>query len=582
MLREMQTIPDADAQRNMVALADRILNHVYSGIDVDEEGLDRIRSYNKEGSVVLLPSHKSHVDYIVLSYLLRTNGIQIPVIAAGDNLSFFPLGPVLRRGGAFYIRRSFRGDRLYTALVDAYMRRLLRDGWMIEFFLEGGRSRTGKLLPPMLGLLNMIVSSALGLPRRKVFFVPIAIGYERLMEESSFARELSGQKKTKEDASALLKLGGVLADRWGRVNLQFGEAIELGALRDELGIDPAKITPARRRNIVKNLAHRVMSEINRVTAVTPGHVVAAVLLSRTRGGVAYRELVDQCRRLTEMLLEQGARATPSLVDPQGRMREWGIRQALELYVRGGLLEQHVPGDTLTAEAKRRARLYTGTDVIFTAPAETRIRLDIAKNHIIHRLVDRALVALSLLLDGGEPSAETGVLRDRVQSLSRLFKYEFMFRADASFDAIFDEVLGEMIARGELARDAEVIRAGEGHGGLDGPQWVRFYATLVHNFVESYRIAARSLEALLKVPADAKELAKGALRIGERMFLQGEIERSEAVSQPVIVNAYAAFVDAGYLIRREGKLHVSETFASTEAVASIENRIAAFLPTAPGW
>ncbi|MEQ9324544.1 MAG: 1-acyl-sn-glycerol-3-phosphate acyltransferase [Polyangiaceae bacterium] len=581
MLREMQTIPDADAQRNMVMLAERILTQIYAGIDVDEEGLDRLRALNKVGSVVLLPSHKSHVDYIVLSYILRKNGIQIPVIAAGDNLSFFPAGPVLRRGGAFFIRRSFRGDRLYTAVVDAYMRRLLKDGWMIEFFLEGGRSRTGKLLPPMLGLLNMIVASALGVTGREVFFLPIAIGYERLMEEGAFARELSGQKKEKEDASALLKVGGLLTETWGRVNLQFGDEIELGALRDELGIDPNKITPARRRNIVKNLAHRVMSEINHITAVTPGHLVALVLLSRTRGGVPYRELVAQCRRLLAMLLEQGARTTPSLADDRGRMHERGIRQALQVYVRGGLLEQHVPGDTLTAEAKRRARLYTGTDVIFTAPADKRIRLDIAKNHIIHRLVDRSLVALALRTER-TPRLAQGELRERVRSLSRLFKYEFMFRADAPFETIFDDVVREMMERNELAAEDGAVAPGAGHDGLDGDQWVRFYTALVVNFVESYQLAAKSLEALLKGPADAKDLAKSALKTGERMFLQGEITCSEAVSQPVIVNAYDAFVDAGYLVRREGKLELAETFASPEAAASIEKRIAAFRPDDGGW
>src|SRR4029077_1613919 len=121
------------------------------------------------------------------------HGLASPVIAAGDNLAFFPLGPVFRRAGAFFIRRSFRGDKLYAVVVDAYIRRLLRDGYAIEFFLEGGRSRTGKLLPPQVGLLNMVVEAALGLGDRPVSFVPVSIGYERMMEETEFLRELSGE-----------------------------------------------------------------------------------------------------------------------------------------------------------------------------------------------------------------------------------------------------------------------------------------------------------------------------------------------------------------------------------------------------
>ncbi|MCA9625573.1 MAG: 1-acyl-sn-glycerol-3-phosphate acyltransferase, partial [Myxococcales bacterium] len=478
-------------------------------------------------------------------------------------------------GGAFFIRRSFRGDRLYAALVDAYMRRLLRDGWMLEFFLEGGRSRTGKLLPPMLGLLNMVVASALGVTGREIFFLPVAIGYERLMEEGAFARELSGEAKQKEDASALLQVTGVLLERWGRVNIQFGEAIELSAFAESLKVDRNRVTPAMRRRIVKNLAHRVMSEINRVTAVTPGHLVALVVLNHARAGTAYRDLVAHCRRLTQLLVEEGARATPSLVDATGRMRESGIRQALEIYLRGGLLEQHVPGDTLTKKAKRRAKLHPSTDVIFTAPSDKRIRLDIAKNHIIHRLVDRALVATVLL--AAEEPLDREALASRVQSLSRLFKYEFMFRADASFDIIFDEVVDAMHRAGELALDPP--RPGPGHDGLDGLGWLRFHAANVESFIEAYRVAAGSLEVLDKGPVDPKDLLKGALRTGERMFLEGEITRPEAVSKPVLENAYATFVDAGYILRQDGKLGMSETFRYPGSARAIENRIAAFLPTA---
>ncbi|MEM9694107.1 MAG: 1-acyl-sn-glycerol-3-phosphate acyltransferase, partial [Myxococcota bacterium] len=191
MLEEMQLVPDPSTQQSMSLLVDQIVYRLYAGIDVDKDGLDRLRRLTREGMVVLLPSHKSHIDYIVLSYILRQNGISMPAIAAGDNLSFFPAGPILRRCGAFFIRRSFRGDKLYTTVVDAYIRRLMRDGWMLEFFLEGTRSRTGKPLPPKLGLLNMVVTSALGV-RRPTYFMPVSIGYERPVEEGAFSRELSG------------------------------------------------------------------------------------------------------------------------------------------------------------------------------------------------------------------------------------------------------------------------------------------------------------------------------------------------------------------------------------------------------
>jgi glycerol-3-phosphate O-acyltransferase len=575
MLRELTADPDPATVKGMAAAADRLVDVVYNGLDVDVEGLERVRAAARSGSIVLLPSHKSHVDYLLLSYVLRKHALMLPMIAAGDNLSFFPLGPMFRRAGAFFIRRKFKGDRLYTAVVDAYVRRLLKDGHAIEFFLEGGRSRTGKLLPPMLGLLNMVVDAALTIGGRRVFFVPVSIGYERMVEEGTYARELSGGAKPKETAAALLKVGGVLREKYGRANVQFGRIVELADIRRQLGVG-ADYTPAKRRAIVSRLAHTVMSEINRATAVTPGSLVAVALLCHGRRGLAHADLVALSARLLHLVQRLGARTTPSLTrGPGGDLREAAIREAAVLYVRGGLVVQHVPGDTLTDKARVRARIYTGDDVIYTVPDDKRLSLDMAKNIIVHLFVDRALVSVALLGTHG-PAASLADLRERVRSLSRLFKLEFMFRADATFEAIFEDTVASMAKDGELVRDGDRVSLGPGREGMDGRAWVAFYASVVRNFIESYRVAARALRVLVRGPLPQKDLAARALRIGERMFLGGEIERSEAVSRPVLENAFAAFLDEGYLQRTDGKLALTESFLSEEAAQAIEGRIAAHL------
>lgn len=585
MLRGLQADPDPQALKGLELLADRLIDRVYNGVDVDVEGLERLREAAQRGAVVLLPSHKSHVDYLLLSYVLRKNALQTPVIAAGDNLAFFPLGPVFRRAGAFFIRRSFKGDRLYAAVVDAYVRRLLRDGWAIEFFLEGGRSRTGKVLPPMLGLLNMVVDAALGLEGRVVSFVPVSIGYERMMEEGAFAHEVSGGAKRKEDAAALLDLLPVLQQKYGRANVQIGTIVELDALRGELAL-PDSPTPAKRRSLVTRLGHRVMSEINRATLVTPGSLVATVLLCHRRRGLPHVELVEQCARLLGLVRRLGARTAPSLVrGAGGELRPQAIRDAALVYVHGGLVRQHVPGDTLTGASARRARIYTGDDVIYTVPDDKRLALDLSKNHVVHFFVDRALVSvavLSLLRGGGQgglaPRAEVA---ERVHSLSRLFKLEFMFRADAPFERILDETLADMIAAGELADDGGALGLGAGHAGLDGRGWVTFYASVLRNFLESYRIAARTARVLVKGPLPIKEIVTRALRVGEQMFLGGEIERAEAVCGPVLENAFAAFVEQGYLVRSDGRLELAESFASDEAALAVEARVAGYLSRRAG-
>lgn len=581
MLRSLQTEPDPSTMRVLEKMADTLAERVFAGIDVDLEGIERVREAARRGSVVLLPSHKSHVDYLLLHYVLRKNALSVPLVAAGDNLSFFPVGPLLRRSGAFFIRRSFRGDKLYAIVVDAYIRRLLRDGHAVEVFLEGGRSRTGKLLPPQVGLLNMLVEAALGLGDRPVSFVPVSIGYERMMEEAEFLRELSGEAKRSEDARSLVSAGRALLQSYGRPNVQFGRVIDLGDLRRSLGI-PEEPTPAKRRALVSTLASLVMDEINRVTAVTPGALVATVLLCHPRRGMPHRELVERARRLLSLVRSMGARTTPSVTEgPGGPLSEASLREAAEVYVRGGLLRRHVPGDTLTGVREKQGSAAGGGDVIWVVPEERRIALDIPKNMIVHLFVDRALVAIALgardASEGAPHDATAAGALARARLLARLFRLELHLREGAAFDARFQQALDAMERTGELARAEDgSLAPGPGHDGLDGRGWLLFYAAVLRNFLEGYRIAARALRTLALGPVEKRELVQRAMRIGEQMFLGGEIERAEAVSRPVIENALAAFRDLGYLDRDGDAVRLAPAHRTDEAAAAVEAGIAAYL------
>lgn len=586
MLRDLQAEPDPSTMRVLETMADTIAERVFAGIDVDLEGMERVRDAARRGSVVLLPSHKSHVDYLLLHYVLRKHALSVPLVAAGDNLSFFPVGPLLRRSGAFFIRRSFRGDKLYAIVVDAYIRRLLRDGHAVEVFLEGGRSRTGKLLPPQVGLLNMVVEAALGLGDRPVSFVPVSIGYERMMEETEFLRELSGEAKKGEDIHSLLSAGRALLQSYGRPNIQFGRVIDLGEQRRSMSL-PDDPTPAKRRALVNTLASLVMDEINRVTAVTPGALVATVLLCHPRRGMPHRELVDRSRRLLSLVREVGARTTPSATEgPEGALSEASLRDACEVYVRGGLLRRHVPGDTLTGVREKQGAAPRDEDVIWIVPEERRIALDISKNMIVHLFVDRALVAVALgAREGAAPAPSDPAAHDttaagalaRAGFLARLFRFELNTRQGAAFDARFQQTIDAMVAASELALGASSrLVPGPGHDGLDGRGWLLFYAAVLRNFLEGYRIAARALRTLVLGPSDKGELVVRALRIGEQMFLGGEIERAEAVSRPIVDNALLAFRDLGVLERDGDALSLAPAHRTEEAAAAVEARIAAYL------
>jgi len=485
-------------------------------------------------------------------------------------------------------------------VVDAYIRRLILDGYSIEFFLEGGRSRTGKLLPPKLGLLNMVVEAALSVPTKTVSFVPVSIGYDRLVEGSTYVQELTGGEKQKEDARGLLKTTRVLRGRYGRLNIQFGEILSLDDVRaPESDPPPALVptnggksesslvralSPAKRRALVTRLAHRVMAEINRATAVTPGAVVATALLNHPRRGMSEGELLEMCSRLTKLLIGLGARISAALLATDGELREEAVRDAVHLFLDAEMLVASVPGEGATPARRKRAKIYTGPDVIYTVPDDKRLALDLSKNIIVHFFVARALVATGLFGPRGPENHDhrgppapwalsRATLEDRVRQLSRLFKFEFMFRADATFEQIFAETLSEMLASGELVQAPNGdVQSGPGHDGLEGRGWIAFYASIARTFLEGYRVAARGLAFLLKGPAAQKDLVKRALVAGERMFLAGEIERREAVTRPTLENAYLAFADQGYLAIAQGKAQLAESFATLAAVRAIESKI----------
>lgn len=573
MIKEMQATPDSTTIRALDVLLDRVFHRIYAGLEVDMEGLKRLRELGSEGgAIVLLPSHKSHVDYLVLSFIMFENNLPLPTIAAGDNLSFFPLGPVLRRAGAFFIRRSFKGDKLYAVAVEAYVRRLLREGHTLELFLEGGRSRTGKLLEPKFGLLGMIVDAALTVDK-PVQFIPVSIGYERIVETGSYEHEVSGGEKHKEDAAGLLKTTDVLRHRYGRITVQFADALSLESVRKEVNLPiTGELNEAARRALVTRLANRTMDAINQVTAVTPGALAALALLSSRRRSVAHEELIQRSAKLLSVLQSMNARVTGRLVE-NGVLRSGAMHEAIQMFVDAGMLEVHTPEQTRTAGERKSDRC--GAGALYRVPENKRLELDTSKNHIIHFLVERGLVALSVLHVPSEP-IDLSTARARVLRLSKLFKHEFRFRADASFDKIFEDTLTTMVRSGELKHSKGLLSPGPGHDEWSGRVWLQTYASSLSNFIEGYRVAARSLTLLLRGPLTDKDLVRRALALGNRMFLAGDIHMRESVSKPLIQNAIQAFREEGYLEEQaEHKLALAQSFANIEAASTIEGRLIGF-------
>ena len=337
--------------RSMSFLLKGFWNKLYDGVDMHH--FDTLRSAASGHEVIYVPCHRSHVDYLLLSYQLLNNGIAIPHIGAGINLNLPVIGPILRRGSAFFLRRTFKGDPLYSTVFREYISQLFARGVSLEYFIEGGRSRTGRLLQPRGGMLSMTLRSFLRESRRPVVFQPVYIGYEKVMEGDAYIGELSGKPKEKESLLGFVRAFGVLRQRYGRVALNFGEPIPLVPLLDQVAPDwraaiadpdskPEWLNPA-----VDALATRIQENINRAAHVNPINLLAVALLATPKHAMAEADLVAQlslCQRLLAAL-PYSDRVTMTPLDPiaiiaYGERMQWIRRVA------------HPLGDVLTVDAKQ--------------------------------------------------------------------------------------------------------------------------------------------------------------------------------------------------------------------------------------
>lgn len=523
---------------SMVALLAPLLhlvfNRIYDGIDVDEEGLERAMKVAARLPVVITPSHKSHVDYLVLSYVLWRRGYQVPLVAAGANLSFFPLGFLLRRGGAFFLRRSFKGDKVYTAAFKAYVKKLVHDGIHHEFFPEGGRSRTGKLLQPRLGLFSWQVDAVLEGAREDLAFVPVAIDYERVVESSTYSRELKGGEKKPEDLSALLSAPKVLSENYGRIHLSFDAPLSLAELMKERGVDRHQaVSEEARRGLVRALGNRVMYGISRVSVVTPHALLSTALLAHRRRGISAREITDRIVLLRRIGADLKARFSRQLVDAPSAPTTLGpIGDALRSFAEDGFLK--------IAEA-RGEHVYLVQD-------DRRSELAFYKNTLLNLIAGRTIVC-SALLAVGLP-APLPVARERALFISRLLKLEFIYPTGTKFESIFSETVEHLTRLGLLQPKGDQLDAAP--ESFARPS-LGFLADAVRDYLECYLLAATAAGELEKEPLEKKDFIKRALDIGRGEFLEGRLTMAEALSRSTLENAIALLLELKYLAEKDKAL-----------------------------
>ena len=389
----------ADYSHPVVRSASFILtpvwNKIYRGVLVHH--LDKLKEVAPGHEVVYVPCHRSHMDYLLLSYLLYERGIVPPHIAAGINLNLPVVGTILRKGGAFFMRRSFRGNPLYSAVFTEYVAQLVSGGYSLEYFIEGGRSRTGRLLQPKGGMIAMTVRAYLRQPIRPVLFQPVYIGYEKLMEGNSYLDELSGKPKEKESIWSLLwGIPKVLRQNFGQVVVNFGEPIRLGEVLAERAPEwdgrplQEDEKPAWLADTVDALAQKIQVHVNGAADVNPINLLALAILSTPKHAMGERDLLAQIR-LAKTLLEEMPYSDRATVTPH--TPEEIIAHGEEI----GVLQRipHPLGDVLSVDGDTAVLLsYFRNNVVHLFTASSWIACCFQHNR---RMSRRTLVRLGRTL-----------------------------------------------------------------------------------------------------------------------------------------------------------------------------------------
>ena len=275
-------------------------NRLYNGIEVSH--LERVRAVSDSTEIVYVPCHRSHIDYLLLSYVLYHNGLALPHIAAGINLNLFLVGPLLRRAGAFFMRRSFKEDLLYKAVFDEYIHLLLSKGYSLEYFVEGGRSRTGGMLTPRPGMINMTLRGYYRDHHRDIQFVPVYFSYERVLEISSYLDERKGHQKKTESLRDLFGVFRYFKLDFGQVSVNFGEPISLEQfLSDRVDSDLEMIEPDKHKAICRELGHHIVQGINAAIPVNPTQILATLFVHAGHLEIPEERLRRQLRFLTTLI-----------------------------------------------------------------------------------------------------------------------------------------------------------------------------------------------------------------------------------------------------------------------------------------
>jgi glycerol-3-phosphate O-acyltransferase len=496
----------------MIDLASQLYRFLYTrGYDeklrYDAARLEEIAALSQRHPVVFLPTHKSNLDHPVVHCMLYENGLPPNHTAGGINMNFFPIGPLVRRAGVFFIRRSFKDDEVYKLVLRSYVDYLIEKRFSLEWYIEGGRSRSGKLLPPRFGMLAYVVDAYRRGKSDDVFLIPVSIAYDQIQDVGDYVAEQRGARKERESFGWFVRLVRRI-QREGRIHIRFGEPLSLAK---SLGPpDPsAEPNPDEQSLALQKLAFEVCVRMNEATPITPASLVTLALLGVGDQALSIEETVRSLERIVEYVER---RRLPTTGDLELRTPA-GVTRALDELVRT---------DVVTV-------FREGPEAVYRIADDAHLAAAYYRNTVIHFFVTGAIAELALLFAGGEEGGgeRRNAFFEEALRLRDLLKFEFFFPERERF-------LAEL--RREVAyHDAEWERGLEGAPDDVFDLVRRFRPLSAHRvarpFLESYRIVA---DALVREDPqrsfDRGDFLGRCQALGKQYVLQRRIHSAESVSR----------------------------------------------------
>lgn len=509
-----------------------IFNNIYDGVDSDPAEVQAVREMARNGSLVYVPCHKSHIDYLILSYFLYHNWMSVPVIAAGINLAFFPMGTFLRKGGAFFMKRTFKDNPLYAQTFAAYVRTILQERIPLEFFIEGGRSRSGKLMLPKKGLLSMIIQGWESGVSRDVIFVPVYVGYDTVVEEGSYIREMKGAPKEKENFWHLLKAGSILKNRYGKVYIRFAKPISLNSYMKKKPLN-ARMETDHKNTPCDVLAQNIISSIYRQTVATPFSILSCVVSSHS-SPAEESAIKDGFHIFTDYLKFLQCNLSSSMDNEDDAFSE-----AYSLLKEKKLISID---DGETGEGPS----------LVSSEGENRIHLEYYKNTILNFFVPASLICNVLLKypDG----IDEKTYKEQVLNLSSLLENEFILDMDSLKKAQ------------QYLTDNRIIMISKGRYFIPdaGKSLAVMFDGLIENYLESYLGVAKYLAKTGGL--SKKDPLKVINKFASRLYKKGDIKRYEALCLPVYKGALETYREKNLV---DSKNSVSDRKALEALITDLE-------------